>query len=300
MPMSLAVAEAPGSAYARGALLVLAAGVLWSTTGALMRLAPHLDSWQFLLFRGFGTFCALLIYVRRQHAGAILPRLVALGAAGGIVAVAMTIAAVGFIFAIKTTTVANALFLNASSPLLSSLLGAAVLKERLTPVIVIAILVGLVGVVVMVAGAVESGNLFGNAAALLSAFGFAVSGVCVRRARGLDFGPAILGFAALCTLIAAVGVMVEGATLAPPIVETLAAFGSGFIFMGVGFSLFVRGAPHIPAAGQTVLAQTETIFGPFWVWLFFAETPLPTTIIGGAIVLAAVISMALSGARRAL
>ena len=52
--------------------------------------------------------------------------------------------------------------------------------------------------------------------------------------------------------------------------------------MGLGFALFLRGAPHVPAAGQTVLAQTETIFGPIWVWLAFGETPAVTTLIGGA------------------
>jgi DME family drug/metabolite transporter len=297
--MSFAATEARGETYARGALLVLAAGLLWSTTGALLRSAPDLDSWQFLVFRSFGTFCALLIYVRRQDDGGLLRRFAALGPSGGIVVIAMTVATVGFIVAINETTVANAQFLNACSPLLSSLLGAVVLKERLTGGIVVAMLVGLAGVAIMVAGEVEAGNLFGNAAALLSALGFAVAGVCLRRARGNNFLPAMLGFAALSSAIALGAVLVRGGTLALPPLQSLAAFGNGFVFMGAGFALFVRGAPHIPAAGQTVLTQTETVFGPFWVWLFFAEMPLPTTLVGGAIVLAAVVGMALSGARRA-
>jgi len=55
-------------------------------------------------------------------------------------------------------------------------------------------------------------------------------------------------------------------------------------------------APAVPAAGQTVLAQTETIFGPIWVWLAFGETPAATTLIGGVIIFVAVISMAAAGA----
>ena len=43
--------------------------------------------------------------------------------------------------------------------------------------------------------------------------------------------------------------------------------------MGLGFACFLRGAPRVPAAAQTVLAQTETIFGPVWVWLAFSEVP---------------------------
>ena len=75
----------------------------------------------------------------------------------------------------------------------------------------------------------------------------------------------------------------------------LAAFGSGLLAMGVGFAFFLRGAPHVPAAGQTVLVQTETIFGPIWVWLAFDETPAVATLIGGVVIFVAVVSMALAG-----
>jgi len=84
----------------------------------------------------------------------------------------------------------------------------------------------------------------------------------------------------------------QGVALFPPPLEALAAFAGGFLAMGVGFALFLRGAPHVPAAGQTMLAQTETVFGPIWVWLAFGETPAVATLIGGAIVLVAVVSMA--------
>ena len=62
--------------------------------------------------------------------------------------------------------------------------------------------------------------------------------------------------------------------------------------MGLGFACFLRGAPRVPAAAQTVLAQTETIFGPVWVWLAFGEAPAAPTLIGGSVILAAVVSMA--------
>ena len=85
-------------------------------------------------------------------------------------------------------------------------------------------------------------------------------------------------------------------TLAPPPLEALSGFAAGFLLIGLGFTLFLRGAPMVPAVGQTMLAQTETIFGPVWVWLLFGETPAATTLIGGAVILAAVVAMALAGA----
>jgi drug/metabolite transporter (DMT)-like permease len=289
---------APQGSYLRGALFVLAAGTLWSFTGAIMRFAPHLDAWQFLFYRCLGIVAAHLVFSGRRGRASILARLVALGRPGLVAIAALTLAAVGFIFALKTTSVANALFFASCSPLLSALLGALLLRERLTAVVVGAIALGSVGLLVMVAGEIKAGNLVGNAAAMLSALGFTVSGLCMRWRKGQDFDPAIFGFAVFCGLLAAALILGSGKPLLPPPLEALAAFANGFIFMGLGFALFVRGAPDLPAAGQTVLAQTETIFGPIWVWLLFAETPLPTTLIGGAIILAAVVVMAVAGACR--
>ena len=70
------------------------------------------------------------------------------------------------------------------------------------------------------------------------------------------------------------------------------------MLIGFGFALFMRGAPWVPAVGQTVLAQTETVFGPIWVWLLFGEAPASTTLIGGAIIFIAVIAMGVCQRRR--
>jgi drug/metabolite transporter (DMT)-like permease len=55
-------------------------------------------------------------------------------------------------------------------------------------------------------------------------------------------------------------------------------------------ALFAQGARLIPSAFAALLGTGETILGPFWVWLFLAETPTPRTVIGGAIVLAAILA----------
>ena len=100
-------------------------------------------------------------------------------------------------------------------------------------------------------------------------------------------------------MLATIVCLVKGVPLIASPAETLAAFVAGLLAMGVGFALFLRGARDVPAAGQTVLAQTETIFGPIWVWLAFGETPAAATLVGGAIILLAVISMATAAATEA-
>ena len=43
----------------------------------------------------------------------------------------------------------------------------------------------------------------------------------------------------------------------------------------------------MPAAVAALLGVAETLLGPFWVWLFFGETPAPRTLVGGAMIVAA-------------
>ena len=279
-----------------GALYVLAAGLSWSFTGIFLRLAPHLDSWQFLVWRNFGIACAFAIILRAQGAGPLLARFIATGRVGVIVTLSLCLSSITFIIAMKTTTVANALFLSSCAPLLAALLGYVFLGERLSLRQGASVALGLAGLGVIVGGALEAGNLAGNFSAVLTALRFAAASVAMRHGPRRDYSPAVFAYGLVACALSAGVCLATGVTLFPSPLEALAAFGAGFLVMGLGFSLFLRGAPHVPAAGQTVLAQTETIFGPIWVWLAFGETPAAATLIGGAIILGAVISMAAAGA----
>jgi len=284
------------SGFLRGALYILLAGLCWSFTGVFLRLAPHFDSWQFLAWRSFGIACVFAIIARVRGQGPPLTRLIAMGRAGAIVTCALCVASVGFIVAMKATTVANALFLSSCSPLLAAILGYFFLRERLSLWQASSVALGLAGLAIIVGGAFETGNLAGNFSAVLAALGFATASVSMRFGPKRDFSPAVFSYGILTFALSTIICIGEGAPLLSPPSEVLAALAGGFLAMGLGFTFFLRGAPAVPAAGQTVLVQTETIFGPIWVWLAFGETPAVTTLIGGAVILAAVISMAAAGA----
>ncbi len=284
------------SRFLAGALSVLAGGLCWSFTGVFIRLAPHLDAWQFLVYRGLGVAVAFAFLARSKGRGAILADFLALGPLGIVATLALSLAAIGFIVALKLTSVANALFLSSCAPLLSAILGFLILGERLDARQVGSVALGFGGLAIIVGGGFEAGHVAGDLWGLLCALSFAVVSVCMRLAPKRDFGPAMVGYGAFSALVAAGVSIGEGATLTPPPLETLSAFAAGFVLMGLGFTLFLRGAPFVPAVGQTLLAQTETIFGPVWVWLAFGETPATATLVGGAVIFAAVVAMALSGA----
>ena len=295
--MSVSQAKAAShSPFPAGALFVLAAGLSWSFTGVFIRLAPGLNSWQFLIWRSFGVACAFALILRSQGGQPILARLSAMGRIGVVVALSLSMSSIAFILSMKTTTVANALFLSSCSPILAALLGRMILGEKLSLSQAASVALGLAGLGVIVGGGLEAGSLAGNVMGVLTALGFAGASVAMRYGPRRDYSSAVLAYGLLASAISAGACLARGDALVPSAQGALTAFAAGFLVMGLGFALFLRGAPHVPAAGQTVLAQTETIFGPIWVWLAFGETPAVATLVGGLIILAAVVWMAAAGA----
>jgi len=286
---------APQSRFLAGALSVLAGGLCWSFTGVFVRLAPDLNSWQFLVYRGLGVAVAFWLIGGRRGA---ISGLRDLGALGLVTTAALSVAAIGFIVALKMTSVATALFLSSCAPLLSALLGFLILGERLNARQIGAVALGFCGLAIIVSGGFEAGRLAGDLWGLACALSFATVSVCTRLAPRRNFGPAMIGYGILSAAVSAAVCLGDGVALAPPPLEALSGFSAGFLLMGLGFALFLRGAPSVPAVGQTMLAQTETIFGPVWVWLLFGETPAAATLIGGLVILAAVVAMALAGGAR--
>src|ERR1700744_2744826 len=71
---------------------------------------------------------------------------------------------------------------------------------------------------------------------------------------------------------------------AASVAENAAAIVHGAVFMGGGMILLNRAARYVGASQLILLAQTETILGPVWVFLLFQEMPRSTTILGGAVV----------------
>jgi len=294
----LSIAASERKFYLRGCLLVLAAGLFWSFTGLMMRLATHTDAWQYLGYRSLGIGLTAILWSRWQDGSGPLAGLVALRSLGLAAVLSISLASTAFIIAAKSTTIANTLFLSSCSPLLAAALGFAFLGEGLSRQILAAIVVGLLGVVVMVSGEISAGNQFGNVMAFCSALGFAGYTICLRRAGARDLSAVVFGYAALTASLALIVTLLSGRPLLPPTADIVIAVLNGIVPLGIGTIFYQKGAPFIPAVGLAFLSQTEAVFGPLWVWLFLGETPLPTTLFGGAIILTAVIIMALSGANQ--
>lgn len=72
----------------------------------------------------------------------------------------------------------------------------------------------------------------------------------------------------------------------------------GCVQVGLGLILFTVGSRYIPAGELALLSLTEVVLGPVWVWLGVGEVPTSLTLLGGVIVLSAIVAQAVHGVRR--
>ncbi len=281
-----------------GVFFVLAAGVLWSTVGLGIRLIEDAVVWQILFYRSvsLSAFLFLVIWLRsRENPLKLAVRAGLPAAIGGLALVA---AYAGGIFAIQTTSVANAMLLFASAPFMTAILGWIVLREVVRPATWIATCVAMAGIAVMVTGQSDGSSLIGSLAALGSAFGFAIFTVALRWGKSGEMLPAVFLSGAFAIIITGIICLGIGAPLVLSLNDGGIAMGMGVFQVGAGLILYTLGSKTVPAAELTLLSLAEVLLGPLWVWLFLGETVTAYTLIGGAILLAAIAGNALSGTRR--
>jgi drug/metabolite transporter (DMT)-like permease len=144
--------------------------------------------------------------------------------------------------------------------------------------------VALAGVTLML-GAPGEGSLAGDGLSFVAALAFALMIVITRWRHDVSMAPATC--LAQAILVAAFLPFATAGQIGGDDVAWLAALGIGQI--GLGFALLTVGARLIPAAQVGLLTLLEVALGPLWVWLALDERPGTLTLVGGAIVIVAIV-----------
>ena len=207
-----------------------------------------------------------------------------MGLAGLGVAVCTALASGLFIVALNHANVANVLFMQAVSPIAAALLAWIVLGEPVSARAAVAMAVALLGVGLMVGGP-GSGGALGVGASLGMTLAFAVSIVITRHRRDISMAPAICLSQLLVVLV--VAPFASFGTVGERDLVLLVLMGVGQ--MGLGLLLFTMGARLIVATEVALITLLEVVLGPFWAWLAVGETPALMTVVGGVVVVAAVL-----------
>lgn len=284
--------------YFTGVILVLMAGVFWSTMGLGIRSIEVANVWQILFFRSIALASFLFILIAFRSGGKPLRTIKKVGLAGSIGGAGLVIAFSGGIYAIQTTTVANAMFLFAAAPFLAAIFGWLILRESVRKATWIAMLVAIIGISIMVLNGISGGRLIGNLSAIISAFGFAVFTIALRWGKLDDMLPAVFLGGIFAIICGALVCYFQGYGFDLPQADLIIIFSMGVFQVGLGLAIYTIGSQVVPAAELTLLSMTEVLLGPLWVWLFIDETADFYTLLGGAVLLLAIGGNALSGLRR--
>lgn len=271
--------------HKKGLLLAGIGGLALTVDIPLIRLAEG-EAWSILLLRTGTTFVAALVIwavwrLITPQAPQLLP-----GRAGAVVAALYGLGSITFVTAVFHTSTANLVFILAFNTMFAALLSWLFLNDRPSAATIIAMAVMIVGVLIIVGDSVGSGNLFGDFMALCSAFLIAAA-ITISRASGRDMGfTALIGvvmpfFVALAVVAGSTGYRVD----APWWI-----IFNGAVVMPISFFCLAAGPRYISGAEVAMFYLLETVLAPVWVWMIFSEVPTRSSLIGGAILIAALVA----------
>jgi len=297
----------PARSYLAGCALVVLAGLALSLGIICLRGASSSNAWQYLFWRALAFSVALFFVATLRHGTSPLAQIRRLGGFAWLSVGAMTASQILFVAAIMSGSTAEVFFLMSLAPLMAAVLAWPMLGERIGALGVIAIAVAIGGVALMSgfnlqidglhAGLWEEGWL-ARALALGTAVSFAVYSLATRGAKSEDLDAALFAVGLSTTAVSATVLLSLGQPLASSLRDAALALLHGGIILSAGLVLFARGSRLVPGVTLVMLAQAETIAAPVWTYLLFNETTTPTVIVGGVLILFAVLMQASDGARQ--
>ncbi|WP_137158249.1 DMT family transporter [Rhizobium sp. FKL33] len=267
--------------HAKGVIITFLGGLALSFDIPILRLAEG-GVWALLFVRSILTVvvAALVWWVIKAKRG-VAPVLFH-DWRGVLVAVLYGLSTIFFLLSVFNTSTANVAFILAFNPMFGALLSWIFLRERPDAATWAAMAAMTIGVLIIVGDGLESGHLFGDLMAGLSALSIA-GALTVSRASRLDFGFTPLAAAIIPAIVGAAVSMKVGFTIEHP---GWIIF-NGLILTPFAFWALATGPRYLSAAESGMFYLLETVLAPVWVWLIFLETPTTATLVGGAIILIA-------------
>ena len=268
-----------------GYILLLFGGFCLSWGGFIIRSFEEASIWQILFLRSFFFLLALIAFLfvtYKKNTFNIIKESGLPGLLGGFV---LSFSFVAFVVAMSNTTVANVVFIISTQTMFLAIFGYFYLKEKVSLIGLISILLAMSGIILMVGDSISGGSLFGNIVALAIPINFAILVMIIRKNTKVDMVPAIF-YSGIFSLI-------YGFFLAESFEFTKHDLWMGFLLgvpqLAVSFICITIGSRTVESATVGLLMLMETLCAPLWVWLFLNEIPPISVFIGGAVIISAII-----------
>ncbi len=265
----------------KGTLLLLAAAVLWSMGGLLIKLVD-VSPMGVSSARSLIAACTLMLLTQK------IPRAPGSATILGGLLYAGTVTS--FVIATRYTTAANAIVLQYAAPIYVALLSGAVLRERVMPRDWTAVVLILIGLCIFFADGLTVGNNFGNCMGLLSGLCFASMVVSLKAMKGHQPVDAVIIGNLIAALVGAPWVL-DGQWDASSLLGVLLL---GSTQLGLSYFLYTRAISMVTALQAVLIPVVEPLLNPLWVYLWMGERPSGIATTGAIIVLATVVWRAIS------
>ena len=268
-----------------GPLLIFFGALSLSFGGLIVKSFEGATLWQILFWRSLFFSLTVLAFLLIIYKKKTLTSFYDSGLAGVIGGIVLSFGFCGYVFAMYNTTVANTNFIISLQILFLALFGYIFLKEKINTLTLTSIILAMIGVLVMVGNSLSPGELSGNLAAFTMPITFAVLIMIVRKYPTVDMVPAQFVAGVSSCLI---GFLLSSKIMISPH-DIFLGFLAGFFQVGFGFIFITIGARTTPSALVGIIMLSESILGPLWAFLFASERPSIFGLLGGAIILFAVL-----------
>ena len=268
-----------------GYLLCLIGGFFLSWGGLLIRSFEGADVWQILFWRAFFFSLALIIFLSLNYKKDTFLIIKKSGLPALFAGLIMSTSFVAYIVAMTETSVANVVFIISTQTMFLAFFGYLFLKEKISLKTFTSIVLAMVGIIIMVGDSFTKGSMFGDLIALLIPINFAALILIIRKYPNLDLVPSLL----YSGLLGCMYGYFASNTIIISSHDLFIAFLLGTFQHSFGFIAVTIGARTTPAVMVGILMLTETLFAPFWVWLFLNEIPPTSVFVGGTLIITAVI-----------
>lgn len=270
--------------HTKGLVLTTIGGLALSFDVPLVKLGDG-ELWSVIALRSLVTFvAAILLWLLVGFISKRRPVLIP-GPAGLLAGLCYGLSTMTFLGAVFLTATANVVFIVAFTPMFAALFGWLVLKEVPSRSTVLTMVAMAAGVALIVAGGLEAGGLIGDLLAALTS-ALLAGAITIARKTRLDMGFVPLVATALPALIGAGFVALHGFSLEAPVWIVF----DGAVMIPLAFWCLATGPRYLSGPEVGMFYLLETILAPIWVWMIFAEVPAAQTLVGGAILVLALIA----------
>ena len=268
-----------------GPLLVFLGACSLSFGGMIVKSFEGSTLWQILFWRSLFFIVVVFLFLIISYKKKIFTVLIKSGIPGLFGGSILAVGFASYVFAMYNTTVTNTNFIIQTQTIFLAVFGYLFLKEKISKITLASIILAIAGIIMMVGNSLSPGEMSGNIAAFLMPISFAILILVVRKYPDVDMVP--------LQLVAGIFAMIIGYLMSPTIAisshDIFLGFLAGFFQLGFGFIFITVGARSTPSAFVGIIMLTEAVLGPLWAWMFVNENPPFIVLIGGSVVIFAVL-----------